>query len=165
MISNGKTPSDSRLTLTQLMTPEHANMLGNVHGGWIMKLVDEAGGMCATRHARRPAVTVAMDSMTFDHPVHLGELLELTAEVTWTGRTAIEVEVQVIAENALTGQRVATNSAYVVYVTLGADGRPAPVPPIAPQTDAERARMAAAQKRQDYRMRMRAAKAAQQAEA
>jgi acyl-CoA hydrolase len=138
------------------MLPGNANTLGNVHGGVIMKLVDEAGGLCATRHARRPCVTVAIDSMTFDKPVHVGELLELTAEVTWTGRTTIETVVNVVAENPLTGDRDTTSSAYLVYVALDARGQPTPVPPFVPSTDAERARMAAAQKRQDYRIKQRA---------
>lgn len=152
---NGKTISESRLTLNQLMLPEHANTMGNVHGGVIMKLVDEAGGLCATRHARRPAVTVAIDSMTFDKPVHVGELLELTAEVTWTGRTSMEVVVTVVAENPLTGDRVPTNSAYLVYVALDARGQPTPVPPLISETDAGRERLAAAQKRQEYRIKQR----------
>jgi len=152
---NAKTTSESRLTLNQLMLPEHANTMGNVHGGVIMKLVDEAGGLCATRHARRPAVTVAIDSMTFDKPVHVGELLELTSEVTWTGRTSMEVVVNVVAENPLTGDRTPTNSAYLVYVALDARGQPTPVPPLLPATDAEHERMAAAQKRQEYRIRQR----------
>ncbi len=155
MTLSPKTARESRITLSQLMLPEHANGQGNVHGGWIMKLVDEAGGLCAMRHARRPCVTVAIDSMTFKEPVHVGELLELTAEVTWAGRSAIEVVVNVVAENPLSGDRVATNSAYVVYVALDDRGRPAPVPPFAPETDEERARMAAAQKRQDYRIKQR----------
>ena len=120
-----------------------------------MKLVDEAGGICAMRHAHRPTVTVAIDSMTFDEPVHVSELLELTAEITWTGRTAIEVMVNVVAENPMSGDRVATNSAYLVYVALDERGRPAPVPPILPETDEEKARYAAGQKRQEYRIRQR----------
>lgn len=151
----GKTPKQTRLTISQLMLPEHANGHGNVHGGWIMKLVDEAGGICAMRHAHRPTVTVAIDSMTFEEPVHVSELMELTAEITWTGRTTIEVEVKVVAENPMTGDRVATNSAYLVYVALDERGRPAPVPPILPETDEEKARYAAGQKRQDYRIRQR----------
>jgi acyl-CoA hydrolase len=138
------------------MLPEHANGLGNVHGGWIMKLVDEAGGICAMRYARRPCVTVAIDSMTFEQPVHVGELLELNAEITWTGRTSIEIEVKVTAENPLTGDRVATNSAYLVYVAIDDREHPVPVPTITPITDEEKVRHAAAQKRQDYRIRQRA---------
>ena len=151
----GKSPKQTRLTISQLMLPEHANGHGNVHGGWIMKLVDEAGGICAMRHAHSPTVTVAIDSMTFDEPVHVSELLELTAEITWTGRTAIEVIVNVVAENPMSGDRVATNSAYLVYVALDERGRPAPVPPILPETDEEKARYAAGQKRQEYRIRQR----------
>jgi acyl-CoA hydrolase len=150
-----KPARESRLILSQLMLPEHANTHGNVHGGWIMKLADEAGGLCATRHARRPCVTVAMDSMTFKQPVRVGELLELTAEVTWTGRTAIEVIVNVTAENPLTGGRVATNSAFLVYVALDERGRPTAVPPLLPESDEERARMEQARKRQEYRVRIR----------
>jgi acyl-CoA hydrolase len=150
-----KPTRESRLTLSQLTLPEHANTLGNVHGGWIMKLVDEAGGLCAIRHARRPCVTVAIDSMTFREPVHVGELLELTAEVTWTGHTSMEIMVNVVAENPLTGDRVATNSAFLVYVALDDRGRPAPVPPLLAETDDERARIAEAQKRQEYRIRNR----------
>lgn len=151
----GKTPKQTRLTLNQLMLPEHANGYGNVHGGWIMKLVDEAAGICAMRHAHRPTVTVAIDSMTFDEPVHVSELLELTAEITWTGRTSIEVMVNVVAENPMSGDRVATNSAYLVYVALDERGRPTPVPPVLPESDEEKARYAAGQKRQDYRIRQR----------
>lgn len=139
------------------MLPEHANTLGNVHGGWIMKLVDEAGGLCAIRHARRPCVTVAIDSLTFREPVHVGELLELSAQVTWTGRTSMEVMVNVMAENPLTGNRVFTNSAYLVYVALDDHGRPTPVPPLQAETEEERARMAEAHTRQEYRIQQRKA--------
>ncbi len=152
MTPDPKPPRVSRLTLNQLMLPEHANTHGNVHGGWIMKLVDEAGGMCATRHARRPSVTVSIDSMTFREPVHVGELLELTAEVTWTGRTSMEITVNVIAENLLTGDRTHTNSAYLVYVALDDRGKPTPVPPLTPETDEEVRRFAEGQKRQEHRI-------------
>jgi uncharacterized protein (TIGR00369 family) len=120
--------ADSRLVLHQLMVPEHANGLGNVHGGVIMRMVDEAGAICAMRHARLPCVTISIDSMTFRQPVHLGELLICTANVTWVGRTSIEVGVHVQSEHPITGVASHTNSAFVVYVALGPDGRPAPVP-------------------------------------
>src|SRR5512140_2105103 len=113
-----KTVSDSRITLSQLMHPEHANNLGNVHGGWIMKLVDEAGALACMRHSGRRVVTVAIDSIVFRNPVKLGALVLLNAEVTYTGRTSLEVEVQVQAEHPLTGERTHTNAAYLVYVAL-----------------------------------------------
>lgn len=121
---------DSQLTLALAMNPADANPLGDVHGGVIMKLVDEAGGICATRHARRPTVTVAMDSMTFLSPVRVGDLVTFRASINWIGRTSIEVGIRVEAENVLTGQVTHTNSAYAVYVALGDDGRPMAVPPL-----------------------------------
>lgn len=115
---DGKRPSDSQITLTQLMGPTDANTLGNVHGGFIMKLCDEAGGMAATKHARRPAVTVTVDSMGFHSPVHIGNLMTVRAEVTWVGRTSMETRVVVTAENVISGAVTHTNTAYFVYVAL-----------------------------------------------
>jgi uncharacterized protein (TIGR00369 family) len=133
-----KPPSESRLVMHQLMVPEHGNALGNVHGGVILRMVDEAGAICAMRHARLPCVTIAIDSVTFRQPVHLGELLICDASVSWVGRTSIEVSVKVTSENPVTGAISHTNSAYVVYVALGNDGRPCAVPPLLLATDAER---------------------------
>src|SRR5215204_6538765 len=121
--------SVSRIMLSQLMHPEHANLLGNVHGGWIMKLCDEAGALACMRHAQRKVVTVAIDSMTFRQPIKLGDLVILNAEVTYTGRTSMETTVEVVAENPITGERTPTNTAYLVYVALDDKGRPTLVPP------------------------------------
>jgi acyl-CoA hydrolase len=151
----GKSPSESRVTLTQLMGPGSANTMGNVHGGHIMKLCDEAGGMAASKHARRMVVTIAVDSMTFHSPVHIGNLVTVTGEVTWTGRTSLETRVLVTAEDVLTGVITHTNTAYFVYVALDDDGRPAQVPPVSCTTDEEKARFARAADRQAYRLRQR----------
>jgi uncharacterized protein (TIGR00369 family) len=142
----------SRITIAQLMQPEHANNLGNVHGGWIMKLVDEAGALACMRHSQHRVVTVAMDQMTFRQPIRIGDLVILNAEVTYTGRTSIEVEVQVVAENPITGEQTHTNTAYLVYVALGEDGKPVPVPPLRADKPAEKARMQAARERQERRL-------------
>src|SRR5215510_11393993 len=122
--------SASRVTLSQLMHPEHTNLLGNVHGGWIMKLVDEAAALACMRHSQRKVVTVAIDSMTFREPIRIGDLVILNAEVTYTGKTSMEAEVQVLAEDPLTRERTYTNNAYLVYVALDNHGRPTPVPPL-----------------------------------
>ena len=106
------------------MLPEDANPRGNVHGGTLMKLADTAGGVCATRHARRPVVTVVMDSMTFEQPVYVGNLVVLHAIVTWTGRTSIETEVSIEAEDVLTGNVRHVSTAYVVYVATDDHGQP-----------------------------------------
>ena len=99
MNTKGRRVGDSRVTLTQAMGVTEANVLGNVHGGVIMKLCDEAGGMAAIKHARRPMVTVAVDSMSFHSPVHIGNLLTVKAEVTWVGRTSLETRLVVTSED------------------------------------------------------------------
>jgi uncharacterized protein (TIGR00369 family) len=133
-----KTPASSKVMLHQLMTPEHSNGFGNVHGGVIMRIVDEAGAICAMRHAQRPCVTIAIDSMTFREPVHVGALLMCEARVSYVGRTSIETAVRVHAENPITGETTHTNSAFVVYVALGDDGRPCAVPELALHSDEDR---------------------------
>jgi uncharacterized protein (TIGR00369 family) len=151
----GKAVAASRVTLSQLMQPEHANLRGDVHGGWIMKLVDEAGALAAMRHAQARVVTVAIDQMRFHEPIRIGDLVVLQAEVTYVGRTSLETRVQVIAEDPVTGARSHTNSAYVVYVALDESGRPKPVPALRTETDAESRRMAAGAERQAIRLAQR----------
>jgi uncharacterized protein (TIGR00369 family) len=142
---------NSEISLNQLMLPEHANALGNVHGGVIMKMVDEAGAIVAMRHAQRPCVTIAIDSMTFKQPVHVGELMVCQARVTYVGRSSIEVQVVVHAENVMTREVTHTNSAYVVYVSLGPDGKPAAAPPLLLETEEDRRLFAEGTERQRHR--------------
>ncbi len=151
----GKRVRDSQVTLSQVMMPEHANPTGNVHGGVIMKLVDEAGGLCAMRHAQRQVVTVAIDSMTFHSPVHVGNLVTFQASLNWVGHTSAEVGVRVVAENPLTGQFTHTNSAFLVYVALDEDGNPTQIRPLILETDEDRRRWAEAEQRQQRRLRQR----------
>jgi len=147
-----KTVRASRISIAQLMQPEHANNLGNVHGGWIMKLVDEAGALACMRHAQRRVVTVAIDSFVFRLPIRTSDLVILNAEVTYAGRTSMEVEVQVIAENPISGQRWHTNTAYLVYVALDEAGLPTAVPPLITETEDEKRKMEAAKERQSRRL-------------
>jgi uncharacterized protein (TIGR00369 family) len=142
----------SRISIAQLMQPEHANNLGNVHGGWIMKLVDEAGALACMRHAGRRVVTVAIDSMVFRQPIRIGDLVILTAEVTYTGRTSVEAEVQVVAENPVTGERTHTNTAYLVYVALDDAGNPTNIRPILAETDEEKQKLEEGRQRQQRRL-------------
>ena len=148
-----KTISASRITISQLMHPEHANLLGNVHGGWIMKLVDEAGALACMRHAQRKAVTVAIDSMTFRQPIKIGDLVILNAEVTYTGRTSMEATVEVLAENPITGEQTHTNTAYLVYVALDDEGRPTSIPQVQAETEEDKQKMKQAQERQERRLK------------
>jgi uncharacterized protein (TIGR00369 family) len=144
--------SASQITLSQLMHPEHANLLGNVHGGWIMKLVDEAGALACMRHAQRKVVTVTIDSMDFRQPIRIGDLVILKAEVSYTGRTSMEAAVEVHAENPITGEQTHTNTAYLVYVALDDAGRPTPVPPLQAETEEDKQKMEQAKVRQERRL-------------
>ena len=134
------------------MQPEHANTLGNVHGGWIMKLVDEAGALACMRHAQRRVVTVAVDRMIFRQPIRIGDLVTLNAEVSYTGHTSMEAEVLVTAENPVTGDCTHTNTAYVVYVALDDQGQPTPIAPLNLENEAQRQRFVEAKARQEYRL-------------
>ncbi len=118
-----------------------------------MKVVDEAGGFAAMKHARNIVVTVAMDSMTFHSPVKIGTLLSLSASVTWVGRSSIEVGVRVEAENVVTGNVTHTNSAYLVYVALDQNGMPTPVPPLLIETEEEQRRWDEGAARQAHRLK------------
>lgn len=147
-----KPVSASRVIMRQLMQPTDGNPLGNVHGGVIMKLVDEFAAVAAVRHARRAVVTAAMDSMRFLSPVYIGNLLTLKASVNWVGSTSMEVGVRVEAEHLITGKVTHTSSAYVVYVAIDRAGRPVPVPPLVPETDEDRRRLEAAALRREQRL-------------
>ena len=155
MPSNSTSPrpvSASRTTISQLMNPEHANLAGNVHGGYLMKLVDEAGGLACMRHSGTRVVTVAVDHLTFQEPIFIGDLVTIVSEVSYVGRTSMEVEVSVTAENVKTGDHRHTNTAYLVYVALDEKGKPTPVPPLEAENDAQRQRMEAAAVRQANRI-------------
>lgn len=150
-----KTIADSRFDLSALMNPQHANPLGNVHGGVVMKLVDETGGIVAMRHAGAPVVTVAVDSMTFIKPIFVGNLVTCRGEITYVGNTSMEVRVEVIAENPYEGIRTLTNTAYLVYVALDDNGNPTAVPRLKLTTPEEEHRAALAKQRQAFRKQQR----------
>jgi acyl-CoA hydrolase len=143
--------------LSLLMGPADANLHGNVHGGNIMKLMDEAGASAAMRHSRNAVVTVAVDQVLFREPIHLGDLVSLTAELTYVGRTSMETRLEVTAQNLLTERSTHTNTAYFVYVAIDEHGKPAPVPPLEITTPDEQRQWEAAKARQAYRLAQRRA--------
>ncbi len=151
-LPRAKAPADTEVTLNQLMMPEHSNGHGNVHGGIIMKLVDETAAIAAMRHAQRPVVTIAIDSMTFREPVHVNDLVTCRARLTYVGKTSMEVGVLVTAENPITGVTTHTNSAFLVFVALGEDQRPTEVPALAPVTDDDFRRFEEGHQRQKQRL-------------
>lgn len=140
---------------SEIALPNDANPLGHLLGGRVMHLVDMAGALAASRHSRRPVVTVAVDHMTFLSPVHIGQLLVLRSSVNRAFRTSMEVGVKVMVEDLRTGEVRHTSSAYLTFVALDDDGRPTPVPPVIPETPEEKRRFEEAGERRRYRLQLR----------
>jgi uncharacterized protein (TIGR00369 family) len=154
----GRPPAAAETSLSRIMTVLDTNLLGTVHGGVVMKLVDDVAGLVATRHSGGAAVTASMDEMTFIQPVRVGDLVHAHARVNWAGRTSMEVGVRVVAEpwnEVQSPTPVAT--AYLVFVAVDEDGSPRPTPPLIPETDDDRRRFAEAQIRRTHRLARRAA--------
>ncbi len=147
-----KHPQESETVMSELMMPQHANVMGNVFGGVILALVDRVAAVAAIRHAGRQCVTVSVDKVDFKEPIHVGELVTAYARVNYAGRTSMEVGVKIIAENVLSGEKHHTNSCYVTYVALDDTGVPTPVPPIVPETADEKRRFDRAAKRRATRV-------------
>ena len=135
----------------RIMSQLDANGLGNVHGGVIMREVDNVGGLAASRHSQRPCVTAAIDELSFLEPVHVGDLLVVKASVNDVGGRSLEVGVRVEAESWHGAARRHTTTAYLVFVALDDEGRPTDVPPLRCETDEERRRQAQARIRREAR--------------
>ena len=143
----------ARTTLSQIMTSLDVNLLGTVHGGVVMRMVDSVAGAAAGRHSRGPAVTVSMDEMVFLEPVRVGDLVHAHAQVNWAGRTSMEVGVRVTSErwNEI-DPAVHVASAYLVFVAVDDDGRPRPVPRVLAEDDDDRRRYVEAEIRRQHRL-------------
>jgi uncharacterized protein (TIGR00369 family) len=154
----GRPASASRISLAIITEPGHANAFGTIHGGVLLKLADECGALSALRHAGKgPITTAAIDSLMFLGPVHVGERVEIVAEVTYVGRTSIETRIDIFAEpyDRAEPRRVAIG--YALYVALDeVVRRPRPVPPLRIETEADRRRMEQARARQAVRLARRA---------
>jgi uncharacterized protein (TIGR00369 family) len=149
---DGKCVKDTAVVTAQMMIPLDANPAGNVHGGVIVKIIDEAAGVVALRHTRANVVTASIDRMDFHAPVFVGDLLFVKASLNHVGRTSMEIGVRVDAETLLTGEIRHTASAYLTYVALDPHGMPQEVPPLILETDEERRRHREARSRRDMRL-------------
>jgi acyl-CoA hydrolase len=150
--------------MVQVVLPNDANPLGFILGGTVMHLIDIAGAIACFRHTRQRVVTAAVDGLQFLHSIKVGDLIILSAQVTATFRTSLEVEVRVMSEETLTGQRKLTSHAYLTFVAIDADGRRIAVPDLVLETDEERQRSAEAQVRRDARLAAKARLAAIESE-
>ncbi|HET6637613.1 MAG TPA: acyl-CoA thioesterase [Gemmatimonadota bacterium] len=132
-----KPVSASRVMLSLLATPESRNLFGNVHGGWILRQVDEAAYVSAARHAGNHAVTASIERVDFRSPIRIGDLVQLSCEVQWVGRTSMMVGVHIEAEDILTGAVRHTNTCVLTYVAIDKDLKPVPVPGLILETEEE----------------------------
>ena len=140
------------------MTALDANLSGNIHGGVIMKFVDDAAGVVAARHSGGRVVTAAMDEMTFLVPVHVGDLVHAKAQINWAGRTSMEIGVRVEAERwDKVGEPSHTSTAYLVYVALDDNELPRSVPPVVPESADDHRHFREAEIRREARLARRAA--------
>lgn len=140
-----------QLTMTVLMTPDTANFAGNVHGGNILKLLDQVAYACASRYAGRYVVTLSVDRVIFRQPVHVGELVSFLASINHTGTSSMEVGIKVVAENIRTQESRHVNSCYFTMVAVDDQNKPEAVPPLRPFTKDERRRHDAAVARKQAR--------------
>ncbi|NMG34869.1 acyl-CoA thioesterase [Azoarcus sp. TTM-91] len=149
-----------QLSMTVLMTPDMSNFSGNVHGGTILKLLDEVAYACASRYAGHYVVTLSVDQVMFREPIHVGELVTFLASVNFTGNTSMEIGIKVMAENIRAKTVRHANSCFFTMVALGDDGKPTKVPPLVPETADEQRRHGAAllrrQLRQEFETRRQA---------
>ncbi len=146
-----KLMSFSRIQTVQQMTQQDANIVGNVHGGVIMKLIDSTAGMVAAKHCGTNVVTVSIDSLNFLSPAFVGDILRVHANLNFTGRTSMELGVKVEAENFMTGKIRYAASAYLTFVALDHLGKPMEIPQVIPETDDDIRRNKEAAIRRDKR--------------
>lgn len=142
---------EKSLYMTVLMTPDMANFAGKVHGGALLKLLDQVAYACAARYCNGYVVTRCLDQVVFREPIQVGELVNFMANVNYTGNTSLEVGVKVVAENLHSKQKRHTNSCYFTMVHVDENGRPAPVPPLIIETETERLLYEAGKMRKEMR--------------
>ncbi|WP_433294293.1 acyl-CoA thioesterase [Actinoplanes sp. CA-030573] len=158
MTESGRAPSASQLTLSQIMDQHHTNLMGTVHGGRILNLIDSVAGVVAARHSDGPAVTAAMDETLFLQAVRVGDVVHVQARITWAGRSSMEVAVKVTADRwdrAVPPTVVATS--HLVMVAVDDDGKPRTVPALLPETDEDRQAFHQAEIRRRHRLALRGA--------
>ena len=152
--SRPRSPAYSRVSLATVASSSQANLLGNIHGGEIMKLADSTAGAVAFRHCDGPAVTAAMDEMAFLAPVHVGDIVRTFAQVNWAGRSSMEIGVRVETQpwGSATDEPLHVASAYFVFVAIDEHGQPRAVPPLTPETEDEVRRQREAEIRRSHRL-------------
>jgi acyl-CoA hydrolase len=148
------TPVAHQLSMTVLMTPDMTNFSGNVHGGHVLKLLDQVAYACASRYAKGYVVTLSVDQVVFRQPIHVGELVTFLASVNYTGTTSMEIGIKVVTENIQSQVVRHANSCFFTMVAVSEEGKPAQVAQLVPATPDERRRFEAAKARRELRREM-----------
>lgn len=147
-----KSVSSSQVVMTQLVLPSHTNSLDTVFGGTVMSWIDISAAIAAQRHSNKSVVTASIDRLSFIAPIKKGWVVNLRASVNFASKTSMEVGVKVEAENPLTSELFHTASAYLTFVAVDSEGKPSPIPVLNPETEVEKRRFIAAQKRRELRL-------------
>ncbi len=151
-----KKVSDSIVTMTELVLPNHTNQLGNLLGGQLMHWIDICAALSAAKHSQRVCVTASVDSIDFHHPIKVGNVITLIASVNRAFKTSMEVGVEVFGESIELGTKIHTNTAYLTFVGVDKNGKPVETFEIVPETDDEKRRFEEALQRRKYRLEGRA---------
>jgi len=150
-----KTVAETQVEIAQVMMPEHANPAGNVHGGYILKLVDQAGAIVAARHTHTNVVTASVDRMDFLSPAYIGNVVFAKASINYVANTSMEIGVRIEAECLTTGTHTHIGSAYLTYVALDENDKPIGIPNVIPETEEQKRRYKEAIERREKRIRKR----------
>ncbi|MEK6627513.1 MAG: acyl-CoA thioesterase [Bdellovibrionota bacterium] len=151
-MNKSKSVSSSQVVMTQIVLPSNTNSLDTIFGGTVMSWIDIAAAIAAQRHSNKVVVTASIDQLSFIAPIKKGWIVNLKASVNYASKTSMEVGVRVEAENAITSELFHTASAYLTFVALDSNGKPSLVPTLVPETDIEKRRYAAGQKRRELRL-------------
>ncbi len=140
------------LTITEIMTPEKINFAGNIHGGYILKLIDQTAYACAARYSGHYVVTLSVDGVLFKQPIYVGELVTCYANVNYVGRSSMEVGIKIVAENLATGEKRHTNSCYVTMIAVNKNLKPIEIKPLTIHNEIEQRRFEEAKMRRQMRL-------------
>lgn len=154
-MAKSKKVSESQITMTELVLPNHTNQLGKLLGGQLMHWIDICAAVCASKHNNRVCVTASVDRIDFIHSINLGDTVTLFSSINRVFNTSMEVGVKVFSESFKVGERIHTNTAYLTFVSVDSDGKPVKAIEAIPETSEEKRRYEQALQRRDRRLRER----------
>lgn len=153
-MNNHITEDRRYLTMSEIMTPEMVNFYGNVHGGYLLKLLDRVAYVCASRYSGKPTVTLSVDQVVFKEPIHVGELVTFYASVNYVGKTSMEIGIRVVAEDFFKNETRHTTTSYFTMVAIDKNGKPTAVPALNIENETQQRRFNEALQRKEARLKI-----------